>query len=84
LKHRLLYTQRAIKDMKKLEAGIRNRIGKTILRYQDEPLKHAGKLIDSRLGTYRFRIGDYRVIFDIEDNDIIILRVGHRNEIYKG
>ncbi len=83
MKYRLVYTQRAIKDIKKLEAEMRSRIGKTLLRYQDEPLKHAGKLTDSRLGTYRFRIGDYRVIFDIQDNDIIVLRVGHRNEIYK-
>jgi mRNA interferase RelE/StbE len=40
-------------------------------------------LIDPKLGTYRFRIGDYRVIFDIEGKDIVVLRVGHRRDIYK-
>lgn len=84
MRYRLVYTQRAVRDIKKLEPETRNRIGKTLLRYQDEPLKHAGKLTDSRLGTYRFRIGDYRVIFDLQDNDIIVLRVGHRSDIYKG
>lgn len=84
MKYRLIYTQRAIRDIKKLEAATRTRIGKTLQRYKDEPLRHAGRLIDSKLGTYRFRIGDYRVIFDVKDNEIIILRVGHRNEIYKG
>jgi mRNA interferase RelE/StbE len=34
-------------------------------------------------GTYRFRIGDYRVIFDIYDENIAILRIGHRKSIYK-
>ena len=32
---------------------------------------------------YRFRIGDYRVIFDHTDVAIIVLRVGHRKDIYK-
>ena len=46
-------------------------------------MKHATKLTDPALETYRFRIGDYRVIFDIEDKEIVILRVGHRKNIYK-
>jgi mRNA interferase RelE/StbE len=46
-------------------------------------LKYAEKLVDPRLGTYRFRIGDYRVVFDLEGNEIIVLRVGHRKDIYK-
>ncbi len=55
-----------------------------MLRYAEDPLSYAVKLKDSRLGTYRFRIGDYRVIFDIEDDEIVILRVGHRRDIYRG
>jgi len=39
--------------------------------------------MDPALGTYRFRIGDYRVIFDIEGKDIVALRVGHRRDIYR-
>jgi mRNA interferase RelE/StbE len=46
-------------------------------------LRFAEKLSDQILGGYRFRIGDYRVIFDIQEDEIIILRVGHRSEIYK-
>ena len=38
---------------------------------------------ESVLGSYRFRVGDYRIIFDIEEKDIIVLRVGHRRELYK-
>jgi len=40
-------------------------------------------LINPEFGTYRFRIGDYRVIFDIEDDQIIVLRIGHRREVYR-
>jgi mRNA interferase RelE/StbE len=34
-------------------------------------------------GLRKMRVGDYRVIFTIVDNDILILRIGHRREIYK-
>ena len=83
MKYELVYTQRAIKDIQKLDAQIKARIGKTLLRYKEAPLDFAERLIDPVIGSYRFRIGDYRVIFDIEGHDIIVLRVGHRREIYK-
>ncbi len=83
MKYRLVYTRRAERDIKKLEFNTKDRIGKTLLRYSEEPLRFAEKLTDPILGEYRFRIGDYRVIFDIKGNEIVILRVGHRREIYK-
>ena len=79
----LIYTQRAIKDIRKLDADVRRRIGRTLKRYEVDPIKFASKLTDPRIGTYRFRVGDYRVVFDIEENDIVVLRVGHRKDIYR-
>ena len=49
----------------------------------EDPLKHAEKLTESRMGEYRFRIGNYSVIFDVEGNEIVVLRVGHRKDIYR-
>ena len=83
MKYRLVYTHRAERDIKRLESDTKDRIGKALIRFSEEPLKFAEKLSDSILGEYRFRIGDYRVIFDIKGNEIVILRVGHRQEIYK-
>jgi len=79
----LVYTQRAIRDVEKLDPKIKKRLGKILLRYKEEPFRYAEKLRDPKLGSYRFRIGDYRIIFDIEDNEIVVLRIGHRKEIYK-
>jgi len=62
---------------------VKQKIGKALKRYGEEPLKYASKLTDAALGTYRFRIGDYRVIFDIEDKEIVVLRVGHRRDVYR-
>ncbi len=80
----LVYTQRAIKDIQKLDQKVKSRIGKNLLRFTVDPLEYAKALTNSSLGSYRFRIGDYRVIFDLVGEDIVILRVGHRKEIYRG
>lgn len=83
MNYKLTYTSRAERDIKKLDPAAKNRIGKALLKLQANPLLYSDKLSDPAIGTYRFRIGDYRVIFDIEGNDIVVLRIGHRKEIYK-
>jgi mRNA interferase RelE/StbE len=80
---KLVYTKRAVKDIQSLDNNVRKRIGRALIRYREDPMKKAEKLTDFAFGTYKFRIGDYRIIFDIEDKDIVILRVGHRREIYR-
>jgi mRNA interferase RelE/StbE len=71
VKYELVYTRRAERDIEKLEPNVKDRIGKALLRYSEEPLKFAEKLSDPILGEYRFRIGDYRVSFDIEGDETI-------------
>lgn len=79
----LLYTKTAARDIKKLDPVSKKKIKKKLKLYSQKPLSYANKLIKSSLGSYRWRIGSYRVIFDIRENKIIILRVGHRKEIYR-
>lgn len=81
-------TAKAKKDLIDLETKTQKRIV-TKLRFfitQDKPLDYAKKLKDSKFGEYRFRIGDYRVIFDIDKNGnlqiLLILRIKHRKEAY--
>ena len=49
---RLVYTQRAIKDIQKLEHLVKSRIGKAMLRFEADPLSHAKGLTNAELGTY--------------------------------
>jgi mRNA interferase RelE/StbE len=84
MSYRLVYTQRAVKDIHKLDQNVKSRIGKALLRLKADPIGHAKRLTNCSMGTYRFRIGDYRAIFDLDDDKIIILRVGHRRDIYRG
>ena len=81
---RLLYSRSAAHDIKKLDSVAKKKIKKKIEIYSRKPLVYAKKLIDPRIGTYRWRVGNYRVIFDIDGKNIVILRIGHRREIYKG
>jgi mRNA interferase RelE/StbE len=54
LRYDLVYTQRAVKDIQKLEAQIKARIGKTLLRYKEAPLDFAERLTEPVIGNYRF------------------------------
>jgi mRNA interferase RelE/StbE len=83
LRYQLIYTKRAAKDIRKLDPEVKQRIGKALLHSAEDPLKFAEKLTDPKLGTYRFRVGDFRVVFDLHENQIVVLRVGHRSEIYR-
>lgn len=83
MKYELVYTRRAERDIKKLDQTAKKRFGNILLRYREDPLKFAEKLTDPALGSYRFRVGDYRIIFDLVENQIVIFRVGHRRDIYK-
>ena len=83
MNYELIYTRRANRDIKRLDEQIRLRIKKQLEFLSKSPLTYAEKLTSSSIGDYRFRVGDYRVIFDIDENKIVILKVGHRREIYR-
>jgi mRNA interferase RelE/StbE len=83
LKYRLVYTQRALKDIKNLDPQVRQRIGQLLKRLENDPLKFARKLTDPKIGSYRFRIGEYRAVFDVEGEEVVVLRIGHRRDIYR-
>jgi len=80
-----VFKPQAVRDIKKLPKEVQKRILKKLDFFvaSENPLIFADHLISYDLGQYRFRIGDYRVIFDLEDRTIVILTMGHRREIYK-
>lgn len=70
-------------DLPPIPDNIKKRIKKAIEeRLSVEPLKY-GKPLTKGLRPYRkLRVGDYRVIYKLQDTDILILKIGHRKEIY--
>ena len=79
----LLYTKSAFKDIQKLDPVVKKKIKIKIEAYSKKPLFYGKKLASPAIGTYRWRIGNYRVVFDIDGKNIVILRIGHRREIYR-
>lgn len=81
--YEVILTRRAQDDLRRLDRFVQKRIVKKLQFFAKDPFGYSEKLIDSSLGNYRFRIGSYRAIFDVDGNKIIVLRIGHRREIYK-
>jgi mRNA interferase RelE/StbE len=79
------FTSVGLRTLKKLPKDVQVRIITKLDFFveQENPLQFAEYLINSDIGSYRFRIGDYRVIFDVDENEIVVLAVGHRREIYR-
>ena len=79
------FKPQAVEDLKKLPKDIQKKIIKKLEYFlsANDPVAFADILINFSIGQYRFRIGDYRVIFDLEDSKIVILTLGHRKQIYR-
>lgn len=82
------YTDTALKSLKKLDRQAARRI----IGFMDERIAPAddprihGKALTGPLGSYwRYRVGDYRIICDIQDNllRVLVVEVGNRKEVYR-
>ena len=85
--YRVIYTNKAIKQLQKLDKFT----SKAIYAWIDKnlqnclnPRQHGKALTANHSGKWRYRVGDYRIIAEIQDDKIIILvlTIGHRREVY--
>jgi mRNA interferase RelE/StbE len=89
MKYKPIYTKEAVKNLKSIDRKTALRVVKKIDYYckKTHPLTHAKKLKHPAFGEYRFRIGDYRVIFDLDHKGFItillILTIKHRGKVYE-
>jgi mRNA interferase RelE/StbE len=63
----------------------RRRIAQTIDRLADNPRPRGARALEGRLSLYRIRIGDYRVVYQIQDAALLVLvgRIGDRGDVYR-
>ena len=81
------YTATAAKSIKKLDFQIQRKIKAFLegdLANSEDPREKGKGLTANYAGLWRYRIGDYRLICNIEDHDLIVLVLdaGHRKNIY--
>jgi len=80
----ILYSDKAARQLRDFPRQIQKRIVDKMRFYaaQENPLRFADHLTDYREGEFRFRIGNYRVIFDASDKTIYVLKVKKRDKAY--
>ncbi|HNY04468.1 MAG TPA: type II toxin-antitoxin system RelE/ParE family toxin [Candidatus Woesebacteria bacterium] len=79
----ILLTKNAKKDIDRLDGVIQKRVAKKLIYLKSDPINLSKALIDFEQGQYRFRVGDFRICFDIDGNKIVVNRIRHRKEVYK-
>lgn len=87
MKYTVTFTKDALKQLKKMDkvtaalilGWIRNN-----LQGCDNPRVHGKGLTANRSGQWRYRVGDYRIIAEIQDDNVLILvlNIGHRRDVY--
>jgi len=75
----------AQRQLERLSTDAQRRISATFDALAKNPRPHGYKKIVSKNELYRIRIGDYRVIYNVNDKilRILIVKVGHRGDVYE-
>ena len=80
-------TPRVLKQLKKLDKPVAQRVLDELEKLVDSeyPQRHCKALIGNYSGLWRYRVGSYRVILDIDQGKLVLLalEVGHRSTIYR-
>lgn len=84
MSYRVEFTKAAARQVRKLPRPARDRVVAAIAELQDDPRPHGSKKLVGEQTAWRVRIGDYRVIYDVFDEELIVtvVRAGHRREVY--
>lgn len=82
--YKRFFTKLAEKDLDKLDAKLGSRILEKIAELTANPKPNSCKKLKNT-NYYRVRVGDYRVVYEIDDKDksVTIYKIRHRKDVYK-
>ena len=71
--------------MKKLPHGALARLAAALASLASEPRPPGVKKLSGKESLFRVRVGDYRIIYQVRDRELVVLvlKIGHRREIYR-
>jgi mRNA interferase RelE/StbE len=83
--YRIEFTRQAERQFKALPRNIQTRLKSHIDRLIEDPRPSGAYKLSGKDDLYRIRVGDYRVIYAVQDKAllILVLKVGHRGNVYR-
>ena len=85
-RYRIEFAGSSKKYLDKLDHTTKQRIAEKVQFFleQEDPLIYARQLVHSSIGSYRFRVGHYRIVFDINGDTLQVVSIKHRKDVYRG
>ncbi|KJL30081.1 type II toxin-antitoxin system RelE family toxin [Microbacterium oxydans] len=84
-RYRVEFTAAAAEEIRKLDPQIRRRILAGVSELEREPRPHGVRKLAGYDNAWRVRIGDYRVLYEVIDDQVLVtvVRVAHRRDVYE-
>lgn len=83
----IVFTREAQKDYQNLAKDVARRVNQTLDNLRENPLQYpqAIPLKGNLAGAYRWRVGDWRVVYEVNTNEqiVTVLQITHRSKVYK-
>jgi mRNA interferase RelE/StbE len=85
-RYHVTYAKAAARALRRLDRPVQRRLADAIDQLGDEPRPHGAKALQGGGGLLRTRVGDYRVVYAVEDDQLVVVVVtlGHRSDVYRG
>jgi mRNA interferase RelE/StbE len=83
--YRIALSPMAARQLRQLDAQMRRRIQAALDLLAEQPRPPSATRLVGGAGEWRVRTGDHRIVYEIEDERllILVLRIGHRREVYE-
>ena len=83
--YQVLISRSAEKQLKKLPLEAQRKVAAVIVSLGIEPRPYGCKKLSGTEDSYRVRVGDYRIIYDISERKVLVtvLKIGHRRDVYR-
>lgn len=82
--YNLIFSTKSDKKFQKLDQSLQQRIMDKLEFFFSQPdIYKFSRELNVKDKSYRFRIGDYRVVYRLETNNLIVINIDHRKNIYK-
>jgi mRNA interferase RelE/StbE len=82
MQYRVFLTSRAERDLSKLPKPVAERIVRKLAGLRED-LRGDVKRLTNMTPEYRLRVGDYRILFEVEAGRVTVHRISHRRDVYR-